>query len=245
MDEATEIPSRRRIDGITALMLVVTAASLVGAAWLGMRRPPENEPPSVGDLAPPLRLLDLESSEPLVLVGLRGKVVWVVFWSADSSSSRSSLIEIERASGQLKARRRFAMVAAAVEADNPDRVKAAVTTSGVKLPVYLASPEARRSYGTLRADPPLHVLIDADGRIASIARGAGIQTIERIAEQARRLLDALGPGGETRFAVAHAAGRGAHNDGRGAPEGRSPVRIEQAPSSGRDDFRVGGGQLFE
>ena len=45
----------------------------------------------------------------------------------------------------------------------------------------------------LEADPPLNVLIDADGRIATIARGTSPQTIERIAEQARKLLDELGP----------------------------------------------------
>ena len=66
MDEASDIRTKRRIDGITALMVVVTVASLLGAAWLQSRRRPQNEPPAVGALAPPLRLLDLETSEPIV-----------------------------------------------------------------------------------------------------------------------------------------------------------------------------------
>ena len=95
------------------------------------------------------------------------------------------------------------MVAAAVEADNPDRVRAAAAASGVKLPVYLASAETRRRFGALQADPPLNVLIDA-GRPyrRRIARGTSPQTIERIAGQARTLLDELGPLDNTRFAGA-------------------------------------------
>jgi hypothetical protein len=202
MDEASDFPTKRRIDGITAVMVIVTITSLLGAVWLRTRRLPQNEPPAVGALAPPLRLLDLETSEPIVLVGLRGKVVWVVFWSAESTSWGSNAAAIERAWRTLEADGRFAMVAAAVEFDDPGRVRAAAARSGVKLPVYLASAETRRRFGALQADPPMNVLIDADGRIATIARGTSPQTIKRIAGQARRLLDELGPVDETRFATA-------------------------------------------
>jgi hypothetical protein len=206
MDEASEVPSKRGVDGITAVMVVVTVASLLGAVWLQTRRMPRNESPAVGALAPPLRLLDLETSEPTVLVGLRGKVVWVVFWSADSTSGRSCLGAIESAWSTLKSQGRFAMVTAAVEANDPGRVRAAAAASGVKVPVYLASAETRRRFGALQADPPLNLLIDADGRIVTIARGTSPQTIERIAAQARRLLDELGPLENTRFASAVAHG---------------------------------------
>jgi hypothetical protein len=136
----------------------------------------------VGAEAPPLRLTDPETSEPIVLVGLRDKVVWVVFWSAASPSGRSSLAELETASRRLRMHRRFAAVAAAV--------------------VYLAGPETRRRFHAESADPPLHVLIDAGGRILAMARGGGQPTIGRIAELARRRLDEIDPLGETRFALA-------------------------------------------
>ena len=202
MDEPIDPPRRRRPDPVTAIMMAVTATALLAAIWLKSRGTPENEPPRVGALAPPLRLLDMETSEPLALVGQRGKVVWVVFWSATSPSPSSSLAAIERASVPLRARRRFAMVAAAVDTDQPARVRAAVAESQVKLPVYLASAENVRRYGAGAGMSPLHVLIEADGRIAAIAREAGPQTIERIADQARRLLDDLGPLDDTRFASA-------------------------------------------
>ena len=135
-----------------------------------------------------------------MLVGLRGKVVWVVFWSANSLSGGSGLVAIEHAWSTLKSQGRFTVMAVAVDADNPDRVRAAVTANGVKLPVYLASAETRRQFGALQADPPLNVLIDPDGRIATIARGTSPQTIDRIADQARRMLDQMGPVEDTRFA---------------------------------------------
>jgi hypothetical protein len=147
-----------------------------------------------------LRLLDVETSEPVVLLGLRGKVVWVVFWSSKSPSAGSSLRAIEPAWVSLKARGRFVMAAAAIDADHPAHVRAAVAESGTKLPVYLASAEALRRFGAHDADPPLNVLIDPDGHIAALARGTSPQTIERIAAQAGRLLDELGPIEETRFA---------------------------------------------
>jgi hypothetical protein len=244
MDEPIEISPRRRIDGITAIMLGVTAVSLLGAAWLRIRRPPENEPPSVGDLAPALRLVDIESSEPLILIGLRGKIVWVVFWSADTPSSRSSLVPVEWAWSQLKARRRFTLAAAAVAADNPARVREVVAESGVTLPVYLASAETHRAYGALQADPPLHVLIDAEGRIAAVARGAGAQTIERITEQAKTLLEALDPAGEPRFASTLAIGAGTRNDSRGAATDRARVGMER-PHGFLHDLWVHGQQVCE
>jgi hypothetical protein len=202
MDEPSDPPRRRRPDPVTAIMLVVTAIALLGAIWLKTKGTPRTDPPSVGALAPPLRLLDLETSEPLVLVGQRGKVVWVVFWSAASPSASSSLAAIERASVSLRARRRFAMVVAAVDTNQPAPVRAAVAECRVKLPVYLASAETVLRYDVAVGAIPLHVLIDPDGRIAAIARETGPQTIERIAGQAARLLDLMGPQDDTRFASA-------------------------------------------
>jgi hypothetical protein len=135
-------------------------------------------------------------------VGLQGKVVWVVFWSAEASSGRTCLAELAAAVKRLEAHRRFAVVTAAVEAGHPGRVRATVAAHGVDLPVYLAAPETRRQFGAENADPPLHVLIDADGRVLAMARGAGRPTLERIAEQAGRRLDELDPLGPTRFAGA-------------------------------------------
>jgi hypothetical protein len=81
-------------------------------------------------------------------------------------------------------------------------VRAVVAESGVKLPIYLASAESRRRFGALEADPPLNVLVDAEGHIATFARGTSPQTLERIADQATRMLDELGAPNDSRFASA-------------------------------------------
>ncbi len=197
---------RRRVDVVTALMTVVTVTAIVGAAWLRYGPASSRARPAAGDVsvgaeAPPLRLLDLETSEPMVLLGVGDRVMWVVFWSADSASGRACLPELEAAWKKLKAHRRFALVTAAVEADDPGVVRAAVAASGVDLPVYLASPETRRRFHAQAADPPLHVVIDAGGQVVTMARHAGQSTIDRIAKQVRHRLDELDPIGETRFAA--------------------------------------------
>ena len=98
---------------------------------------------------------------------------------------------------------------AAVESGEPDRVRAVVAESGVDLPVYLASPDSLRRFAAENADPPLNVLIDAEGQVIAIARGAGEATLDRLADQAKRRLDELDPMGNTRFA--HRTGQETHS----------------------------------
>ena len=205
-DASTDRPARRRIDVISAMMSVITVASIVGIAWLRYGPTSSRERASTGDVAmdteaPPLRLLDLKTAEPLVLFGLGDRVVWVVFWSAGAPSGRECLLELEPAWKRLRAHRRFAMVTAAVEAGEPARVRGVVEGNGIHLPVYLASPETQRLFHAQGGDLPLHVLIDAGGRVIAMARHAGRPTIDRIAEQVRRRLEELDPIGDTRFAA--------------------------------------------
>jgi peroxiredoxin len=195
---------KRRVEPMSGLMLLVTIVALAGAAWLRFGRSSVLQAPAavIGAEAPPLRLNDLETSEPVVLAGLNTKVVWLVFWSAAAPSGRSCLAELEAASRRLRMHRRFAMVTAAVEIDDPAVVRNAVQKADFQLPTYLAGAEIRRRFRAENADPPLHVLIDAGGRVLAMARGNGSSAIGRIAEEARRRLDEIDPLGETRFALA-------------------------------------------
>jgi hypothetical protein len=144
--------------------------------------------------------LDLETSEPLILLGLKGKIVWVVFWSANSTSGKASLPMLEAAWKRLKQNRRFSLIAAAVDSEAAQQVRSTITAAKATMPVYLASLETRRRFGALDADPPLHLLIDEQGRIATLARGASRQTIDRLATQAQSRLNELDPLRNTRFA---------------------------------------------
>lgn len=206
MELESELSPKRRLDAMTRLMLLVTLVALVGAGWLRFGRSTTPEPASatVGAGAPPLQLIDPETAKPIVLTGLKDKVAWIVFWSAASPSGRSCLVDLESATRRLRMHRRFAMVAAAVELDDPAKVREAVREAGFKLSVYLAGPETRRRFHAESADPPMHVLIDADGRILATARGSGEPTVRRVAEMARDRLDEIDPDGEMRVASAAA-----------------------------------------
>lgn len=203
MDLKSEPYPKRRVDAMSGLMMLVTLAALLGAAWMRLgRSSPEPASASVGADAPPLRLIDLQTSEPIVLLGLNQKVVWVVFWSAAAPSGRACLPELEAASRRLRLHRKFALVPAAVEVEDPSAVRAAIKAADFKLPAYLAGPETRRRFGAEKADPPLHVLFDVGGRILAMARGGSAPAIGRIAEEAQNRLDEVDPVGETRVASA-------------------------------------------
>jgi hypothetical protein len=195
-----EAPKRRSIDWQSALMAAVTIIALIVAASYRFGSSTKLKPLAVGDPAPLLQLVDLDSSESLLMLGLKGKVVWIIFWSAEARDAPQTLAAIARVSTKLRADRRFTMLTAAVNADKPDRVRAVIAESGVNLPVYLASAESRLRFGAQKAIPPLQVLVDAEGQVMAIARGAGQSTLDRLADQAQRRLDALGPQGNTRFA---------------------------------------------
>jgi hypothetical protein len=199
--EAVEEDRRRRVDWLAMSFGLATLVLVGGTAWLRFGPAARPEPPAVGSALPPLRLLNLDSSEPLVLLGLRGKVVWIAFWSASSSSGREGLARLEEVWKRLKPHSRFSMVAAAVETADPERVRAAVSAARATLPVYLAGRETCGRFGVNGADPPLHLLIDPQGRVAALARGAGRETIDRLASQARGWLDDIDPLRNTRFAT--------------------------------------------
>ncbi len=202
----------RRFDPVSTLLAAVTVVALAWTGWLRFGPERATEPPAIGTPAPRLRLLDPATSEPMVLLGLRGRIIWLVFWSAGGRAGSSDLEALERTWVRLKDRPRFSMVAAAV--DQPPRVVQAESKS--RLPVYLATPETQRAFGANARHLPLHVLIDETGRVGAVAQGMGSETLARLTEQAEAWLDALEPPGKTRFAKA--------GFGPGAPVNREAPR---------------------
>jgi len=109
------------------------------------------------------------------------------------------------------------MVTAAVNSDQPERVRAALAEIHAAVPAYLAGPETLRRFGAELADPPLHLLVDGEGQIAALVRGAGQDTINRLAAQVQRWLEEMDPLGNARFAKTNAEGKGP-----GGPRGAIP-----------------------
>jgi len=214
--EIDESPSCR-LDRVSVLLALVTFVLVGWTAWLRFGPAFRPEPPAVGQALPPLRLLDLETAEPLDLLGAKGKVSWIVFWSAGSPSGRAGLSQLEGVWKRLKSHRRLTMVTAAVNSDQPERVRAALAEIHAAVPAYLAGPETLRRFGAELADPPLHLLVDGEGQIAALVRGAGQDTINRLAAQVQRWLEEMDPLGNARFAKTNAEGKGP-----GGPRGAIP-----------------------
>jgi hypothetical protein len=192
----------RGFDKVSAAMALVTTVMLAWAAWLRFGPPPAPEAPAVGASAPALRLVDLSTSEPLVLLGLKGKVVWITFFSVAAPPPANDLTALEAVWKRFKLRPRFAMAALDVESDRPDRLRAAVAAAGTTMPTYLAAPETCRAFGVDLGRLPLHILLDPSGRVAAVAQGRGAPTLNRLGDQAERWLDEVEPLGKTRFASA-------------------------------------------
>jgi hypothetical protein len=182
------------------VMALATVLLVAGTCWIRFGKAPPLETPAVGASPPPLRLLDLKTSEPLLLLGLKGKIVWVVFWSANSTTGPANLSALESVWKRFGTDRRFSLVTAAVDSEHPDRVRAALANVHAKLPAYLATRETQRQFAVGAADPPLHVLIGAEGRIAALARSGSRDTVSRLATRVQTWLDELDPLANTRFA---------------------------------------------
>ena len=189
----------RKFDPVSAAMALIASIAIVWAAWLRFGPPPTPEPLSPGVKLPALRLIDPETNEPVLLIGLRDKVVWVTFWSSIASEADSDLIDLQRVWNRFKNREKFAMAAVAVDEAKVGLLRALVAKSKVSLPVYLAAPETRKRFGADAVKLPLHMLVDETGRIAAVAQGREGATLARLAEQARQRLDKIDPIGNSRF----------------------------------------------
>jgi hypothetical protein len=187
-----------RIDWPSAAMALVASVALVWAGWLRFGPEGPAEPLAVGAQSPPLRLLDPDTTEPLLLLGLQGRVVWVTFWTAGSAGDLAAL---EQVWNRLRNRRRFSMVAAAVGEPAKPRRPAAGERSEASLPVYLATPETCRAFGVAGRNLPLHLLIDERGKVGAVAWGSSEATLSRLSAQAEGWLDVIDPAGDTRFAM--------------------------------------------
>ncbi len=117
------------------------------------------------------------------------------------SIRQASLSKLEGVWKRLKSHRRFTMATAAINSDQPvGCVELAMTHRSASRCVFTTC------FGAELADPPLHLLVDGEGRIAALVRGAGQDAINRIAAQVQRWLEEMEPLGNTRFARTNPAG---------------------------------------
>jgi hypothetical protein len=191
----------RWIDWPGWLMACMTVIALGAVLWLRFGPRSRPEPPGVGRVMAALRLLDPETGNPVVLPGLRGKIVWVSFLSLAATSGRTDFDDLERIWKRFRSHERFAMAAVSIDADRPDLLRTALHDSGATLPAYLATPGTTRALGAEGRALPLHILIDETGRIIAILKGKA--SLDSLAEQVEERLEELEPPPlKKRFAMA-------------------------------------------
>ena len=170
---------RRRPDGVTAIMVVVTAAALLGAVWLKTRGRRDEPPPWV-------RLLPRCGYSTWRHRNRSCSSACAARWYGLSSGRPIPFGEIHLAAierpGPLRARGQFAMVPAASRPIIP-----IVSVGGRPKPREDAglSRQCRDPARCWRGRPTSARADRCRGRIAAIAREASQQTIDRIANQVK------------------------------------------------------------
>lgn len=191
-------------DWISALMAVAASflIAISGYGWLtgGQSGKSKAERPAVGSMAPPLRLIDPVTGEPVVLVGLQGKVVWVSFISTSSKTAQADYDALSQIWKRLRLHQKFAMAAVALPPADRDKVTRLIGGSAERLPTYIASESTASAFGVDPPHSPFHLILDPTGKVVAIG-GEGMTS--RLAKEATRWLDDIEPTGWTRFAFKH------------------------------------------
>jgi len=158
------------------LILGVALLAAIAGGWLQHRSrevpvPPGVHVANVGDLRPDVALLDLDGHERR-LAGYQGKRVLLNFWASWCGPCRAEMPALSAA------QRKFADqgdIVLGIAMDEPDRVRTFLGTHPVSYPILigqLASPSTSLRFGDTEEVLPFSVLLDENGRILAIHRGA-------------------------------------------------------------------------
>ena len=147
-----------------------------------------------GSPAPSLRSSFLSSGEAFDLSDELGRVVVLDFWATWCQPCRAALPRLQALSDRLDELDlpvRVLTVNTSERATDPDalraRVQAVRTELALELPVLLdLDGEVAREWGVSAL--PTTIVVDQEGRIASVHRGAGPDFIERLEAELRQLL---------------------------------------------------------
>lgn len=182
-----------------SMALAISFGLLAASAWLWWGVGERPSPPVVGSRFPPTQLERLEDADPFLVLGLEGRVTWLVFLPVDATEGLEPLARLEPFQREFRSNRRFSLITATIDARGAtDRAPALAEYRG-RLPLYVAGGDVQRLFGVERVGSPRHILIGPRGRIDLIADGSGRETIERVASRARRWLRVLAPPADARF----------------------------------------------
>lgn len=159
--------------------LVILALALLAAiagGWLQhenrqIRVPPGVHVANVGDLRPDVALLDLHGHERR-LSGYQGRRVLLNFWASWCEPCLAEMPALNAA------QRKFAdqgAIVLGIAMDEPERVQAFLSRHPVDYPILIGqldSPSTSLRFGDADEVLPYSVLLDENGRILAVHRGA-------------------------------------------------------------------------
>lgn len=163
-------PGRGRL--LSLLALVVATALIVAGVFL-VRGMPESTPaaaagaddaaPRAGAAAPDFKAFDIDGN-PVTLADLKGRPVWLLFQATWCSSCRAELPDVEAMSDRVEVVSIYLKEDRDTVADYAERLGLTIRST--------PDPIGEISLKYLTTSVPTHFFIDADGTIASVAKGA-------------------------------------------------------------------------
>lgn len=118
--------------------------------------------PKVGAEAPDFKALDIEGN-PVTLSELKGQPVWLLFQATWCSSCRAELPDVEAMSERVEVVSIYLKEDRETVSDYAQRLDLSI--------VSVPDPIGEISLRYLTSSVPTHFFIDADGKVASVAKG--------------------------------------------------------------------------
>lgn len=118
--------------------------------------------PKVGAEAPDFKALDIEGN-PVTLSELKGQPVWLLFQATWCSSCRAELPDVEAMSERVEVVSIYLKEDRETASDYAQRLDLSI--------VNVPDPIGEISLRYLTSSVPTHFFIDADGKVASVAKG--------------------------------------------------------------------------
>lgn len=164
--EAPAKPGRGRL--FPLLGLIAATALVVAGVFLvrGMPGPTptvaDEASPKVGAAAPDFKAFDVEGN-PVTLSELKGQPVWLLFQATWCSSCRAELPDVEALSERVEVVSVYLKEDRETVADYAERLDLSIGS--------VPDPIGEISLKYLTSSVPTHFFIDADGKVASVAKG--------------------------------------------------------------------------
>lgn len=171
--------SRTNVFILALALLAAIAGGWLQHASRQVRVPPGVHVANVGDLRPDVALLDLDGHERR-LSGYQGRRVLLSFWASWCEPCIAEMPALNAA------QRKFAdqgAIVLGIAMDEPERVRPFLVQHPVNYPILIGqldSPSTSLRFGDTSEVLPYSVLLDENGRILAVHRGAlGADQLDR------------------------------------------------------------------